>query len=63
MGQRLFYSHATPEKLRAQLADVGLAVRAFDARAIGGETFLWVTAAKLEQPGGLGEAALPQIPR
>ncbi|HRT05891.1 MAG TPA: hypothetical protein P5204_09345 [Kiritimatiellia bacterium] len=48
MGQRLFYSHTTPEKLRAQLAAAGLAVRAWDFRAIGGETFLWVTAAKAE---------------
>ncbi len=46
MGQRLFYSHATPENLRAQLAAAGLAVRAFDFRDIGGETFLWITAAR-----------------
>ena len=45
MGQRLFYSHVTPENLRAQLAAAGLAIRAFDFREIGGETFLWVTAA------------------
>ena len=44
MGQQLFYSHTTPENLRAQLADAGLAGRAFDFRDIGGETFLWVTA-------------------
>ncbi len=43
MGQRLFYSHASPETLRAQLAAAGLAVRAFDYRDIGGETFLWAT--------------------
>ena len=48
MGQRLFYSHTTPETLRGQLADAGLAVRAFESRAIGGETFLWVTAAKID---------------
>ena len=46
MGQRLFYSHETPEKLRAQLADAGLDVRAFDLRDIGGETFLWVVASR-----------------
>jgi len=46
MGQRLIYSHATPENLRAQLAAAGLAVRAFDFRDIGGETFLWITAAR-----------------
>ena len=44
MGQQLFYSHTTPETLRAQLAAAGLAVRAFDFRDIGGETFLWVVA-------------------
>ena len=44
MGQRLFYSHASPETLRAQLDAAGLAVRAFDLRDIGGETFLWVIA-------------------
>ena len=46
MGQRLFYSHATPENLRVQLEAAGLAVRAFDFRDIGGETFLWITAAR-----------------
>ena len=46
MGQRLFYSHATPENLRAQLEAAGLGVRAFDFRDIGGETFLWITAAR-----------------
>ena len=48
MGQRLFYSHGAPDQLRGQLAAAGLAVRAWDFRAIGGETFLWVTAAKTE---------------
>ena len=46
MGQRLFYSHATPKNLRVQLEAAGLAVRAFDFRDIGGETFLWITAAR-----------------
>lgn len=46
MGRRLFYSHVSPEKLRDQLADAGLAGQAFDHRDIGGETFLWVVAAK-----------------
>ena len=44
MGQQLFYSHTTPATLRAQLEEAGLAVRAFDFRDIGGETFLWVVA-------------------
>ena len=43
MGQQLFYSHTTPATLRAQLEEAGLAVRAFDFRDIGGETFLWAT--------------------
>ncbi len=46
MGQRLFYRHATPKNLRVQLEAAGLAVRAFDFRDIGGETFLWITAAR-----------------
>lgn len=46
MGRPLFYSHTTPANLRAQLAAAGLAVESADLRAIGGETFLWVVAAK-----------------
>ena len=44
MGQNLFYSHTTPDKLREQLAAAGLAVESCDHREIGGETFLWVVA-------------------
>ena len=44
MGQNLFYSHTTPEKLREQLAAAGLAEESFTHRKIGGETFLWVVA-------------------
>ncbi|WP_242464302.1 class I SAM-dependent DNA methyltransferase [Thiococcus pfennigii] len=43
MGQALFYSHATPEELRAQAEAVGLRWEDATPRAIGGETFLWVT--------------------
>lgn len=46
MGRRLFYSHWTPDTLRAQLADAGLAVESAPLRDIGGESFLWVTARK-----------------
>lgn len=46
MGQSLFYSHTTPDNLRAQLETAGLRPEAFDYRDIGGETFLWVTASK-----------------
>ena len=48
MGQRLFYSHTTPEKLRDQLAATGLAVESSHAREIGGETFLWVVAGRTD---------------
>ena len=51
MGQRLFYSHTTPENLRTQLDAAGLVPDAFDRRAIGGETFLWVTASRPASPG------------
>ena len=46
MGQPLFYSHTTPDALRGQLLAAGLAVEDFRMREIGGESFLWVTAAK-----------------
>ncbi|MDP4013865.1 MAG: methyltransferase domain-containing protein [Candidatus Nanopelagicales bacterium] len=43
MGQQLFYSHTTPEELRAQLDAAGLDVVDAQDRTIAGETFLWVT--------------------
>lgn len=46
MGERLFYSHTTPEKLREILETIGFKIDAFQYRSIGGETFLWVTIAK-----------------
>ena len=50
MGQRLFYSHTTPDQLRAQLRAAGLAVESFCYREIGGETFLWVVASRPATP-------------
>jgi SAM-dependent methyltransferase len=46
MGRELYYAHTTPDELEQQLTGAGLAVRAMDYRAIGGETFLWVTVTK-----------------
>lgn len=44
MGQELFYSHTTVERLNTQLASAGLQVVQSRNRTIGGETFRWVTA-------------------
>ena len=49
MGQDLFYSHTTPEKLSEQLRGAGLAVEAAVYRTIADETFLWVTACKPDE--------------
>ena len=46
MGQELFYSHKQPEQLYGDLEQIGFVLEAKDYRAIGGETFLWITAAK-----------------
>lgn len=46
MGEHLFYSHDEPEVLRSHLEKCGLNVKSADEREIGGETFLWVVAAK-----------------
>ncbi len=46
MGRNLFYSHTTPENLRAQLAAAGLSVESALLRDIGGESFLWVVVRK-----------------
>jgi cyclopropane fatty-acyl-phospholipid synthase-like methyltransferase len=46
LGQQLYYSHKSPEALRADLENVGFQIEAGDYREIGGETFLWVTASK-----------------
>ncbi|MEI6623166.1 MAG: methyltransferase domain-containing protein, partial [Actinomycetes bacterium] len=46
LGRELFYSHTTPQDLFAQLSDAGLVLADAQDRAIGGETFLWVTASR-----------------
>lgn len=46
MGQRLFYSHTTEEKLREQLTAAGFEIESFEHLDIGGETFLWVVVRK-----------------
>lgn len=46
MGERLFYSHATPEILTATLKSTGFRISSAQYRDIGGETFLWLTIAK-----------------
>jgi len=43
MGQRLFYSHLTPEQMDAALKDAGFTIESAVLREIGGESFLWVT--------------------
>jgi len=48
MGRDLFYSHKTPEALHADLNSAGLEIESADYREIGGERFLWVTAANSE---------------
>lgn len=44
MGQHLFYSHTTPEKLYFILKTCGFEIESTVHRDIGGEVFLWVTA-------------------
>ena len=46
MGQRLFYSHSTPDKLDAQLRLAGLLPESKTLRNVGGESFLWVVASR-----------------
>jgi len=46
MGQKLYYSHKSPEKLYSDLAETGLNIESGVYREIGGETFLWVTVSK-----------------
>ncbi len=46
MGQRLHYSHTTPEKLYKSLEKTGFEIISKDYRDIGGEIFLWITAGK-----------------
>lgn len=46
MGQKLFYSHDTPEELNQKLKSAGFKICREEHKTIGGETFLWVTAEK-----------------
>ncbi len=46
MGEKLFYSHTTPDNLFATLVAAGFIVEFAVYREIGGETFLWITTAK-----------------
>jgi len=46
MGQKLYYSHKSAEKLFADLTGIGFNIEAVDYRDIGNEIFLWVTVSK-----------------
>ena len=46
MGQKLYYSHKSPDKLYADLEKIGFNIESRDYRDIGNETFLWVTVSK-----------------
>lgn len=46
MGQKLYYSHNSPDKLYADLEAIGFNIESTDLRNIGNETFLWVTVGK-----------------
>lgn len=43
MGQQLYYSHKSEDRLFADLDRSGLTIKSTDYRNIGNETFLWVT--------------------
>lgn len=47
MGQKLYYSHRTPEVLFKELGRIGFEILSSDYREIGGEIFLWVSAGKV----------------
>lgn len=46
MGQQLYYSHTSPDRLNQLLEKCGFTIESADYREIGNETFLWVTAKK-----------------
>ena len=46
MGQQLYYSHTSPERLNHLLKKIGFTIASADYRDIGNEIFLWVTAEK-----------------
>ncbi|MFO7568565.1 MAG: class I SAM-dependent methyltransferase [Smithellaceae bacterium] len=46
LGERLFYSHNSPDQLRQDLQNTGFLIESASLRNIGSEIFLWVTAGK-----------------
>ena len=46
IGQDLYYSHTSPEKLYTVLKEIGFSIESTDYRDIGSEIFLWVTVHK-----------------
>lgn len=46
MGEQLFYSHTTPDRLTANLESAGFTIESLQYRDIGSETFLWLIIAK-----------------
>lgn len=48
LGEKLFYSHTTPDHLAAVLKSIGFTIESAQYRNIGGETFLWMTVGKPE---------------
>jgi cyclopropane fatty-acyl-phospholipid synthase-like methyltransferase len=46
IGQDLYYSHKSPDKLYADLEKIGFNIESTDYRDIGNEIFLWVTVSK-----------------
>jgi len=47
LGENLFYSHKTPNKLYEMLENIGFVIKSKDYKNIGGEVFLWVTIEKV----------------
>lgn len=46
LGERLYYSHKSPDALCSDLNEIGFALEQKATHEIGGEKFLWLTAAK-----------------
>ncbi len=46
IGQDLYYSHKSPDKLYGDLEKIGFNIESTDYRDIGNEIFLWVTVSK-----------------
>jgi cyclopropane fatty-acyl-phospholipid synthase-like methyltransferase len=60
MGQQLYYSHKSPDKLYADLERIGFIIESSDYRDIGNEIFLWITVGKpmREVPQGAAKLRL-----